>query len=75
MCKATDGAPPAAPRDAIQTLISVNTIDQTVFAASDAAAGDKYWSKTFIDNTISQNLHDFIGAHCGGSTAIRDSVS
>ena len=59
-----------------QTLVSVNKIDQNQFKSVDTNAVTKYWSKVFIQNNVSADIHDAISGKSGQEAqATRDSVS
>lgn len=61
--------------DAVQTLVSVNNIDQTVFSDSDRASAVKYWDECFFQNTVSEDIYDAIASKSGTASVIRDQAS
>lgn len=62
-------------KDAVQTLVSVNNIDQSVFQIGDKATTTKYWNAVFLQNSVSEDIFDAIASKSGTSAATREKVS
>ena len=61
-------------RDALQTLMSVNSIDQSVFTDGDSETIGKYWSKVFLQNSVGEDIYNAIANKSGTAAATRDLV-
>lgn len=62
-------------RDAVQTLMSVNNIDQTQFVQSDLDVTRKYWDEVFFQNHVSGDIYDAIASLSGAANTTRQQVS
>ena len=62
-------------KDALRTLVNVNNIDPACFETADKETFEKYWSKTFIQTTTGENIHNAIASRSGAEQAVKVKAS
>ena len=67
---------PAAPQLVPHaSLKNARLIDEASFVKDDTETYERYWSKTFFQNQISENIYDTIASKSGAGNAARVEVS
>ncbi len=60
--------------NALQTLVAVNNLDQSLFVDKEKEIIGKHWNKVFLQNTVSEDIYDAIASKSGASAATRNTV-